>query len=143
VYKRRISQSGRSANWRSCGGRGNFVYFFNSRVQRAKWLSSLYEKFYERADLKRVREVLDCEGGQSPAIDKLVADEPAEFSDYLNFFEFVAVLGKSRQLTHEEIEDLFHYYLDCLEGCPPVRDYIAKKGFERLDKLLRQRTNKT
>jgi hypothetical protein len=99
----------------------------------------LYEKFYERPELKAVREVLDCEGGQSAAIEKLVSEEPAEFSDYLNFFEFVAVLRKSGQLTQEEIEDLFHYYLNCVENCRTVRAYIAKKGYEQLDRLLQER----
>jgi hypothetical protein len=118
---------------------GICVYFMNSRLRRAEWLGSLYEKFYERPELKAVREILDCEGGQSAAIDKLISEEPAEFSDYLNFFEFVAVLRKSRQLTQEEIEDLFHYYLNCLENCRAVRAYIAKKGFEQLDRLLQER----
>jgi hypothetical protein len=118
---------------------GIYVYFTNSRLRRAEWLASLYEKFYERPELKAVREVLDCEGGQSAAIDKLVSEEAAEFSDYLNFFEFVAVLRKSGQLTQEEIEDLFHYYLDCVENCRTVRAYIAKKGYEQLDRLLQER----
>jgi hypothetical protein len=97
---------------------GIYVYFTNSRLRRAEWLASLYEKFYERPELKVVREVLDCEGGQ---------------------FEFVAVLRKSGQLTQEEIEDLFHYYLDCIENCRAVRAYIAKKGYEQLDRLLQER----
>jgi hypothetical protein len=118
-----------------------YVYFRNSRLRRAEWLGSLYEKFYERPDLKGVREVLDCEGGQSADIDKLVAEEPSEFSDYLNFFEFVAVLWKSGQLTQDEIEDLFHYYLDCLENSRAVRQYISKKGYEQLERLLRKRAN--
>jgi len=117
-----------------------FVYFFNSRVQRAKWLTSLYEKFYERPDLKGVREALDREGGESPSVDKLVIEEPAEFTDYLNFFEFVAVLGKSGQLKENEIEDLFRYYLDCLEKNRKVREYIAGRGYEHLDRLLHNRS---
>jgi Mlc titration factor MtfA (ptsG expression regulator) len=75
-----------------------YVYYQNSRLRRAEWLASLYEKFFERSDLKTVREILDCTPGQSAAIDQLAAEEPAEFTDYLNFFEFVAVLRKTRQL---------------------------------------------
>lgn len=120
-----------------------WVYYTNSRLRRAEWLASLYEKFYERPDLKDVREVLDCEGGQSAALDELVNAESKGFTDYLNFFEFVAVLRKSRQLTDEQIEDLFGYYLDCLESCNAVRTYIAKKGYEQLDQLLRQRAQST
>jgi hypothetical protein len=50
----------------------------------------LYENFYERNDLKEVREVLDCDTGDSPEINKLVDEESQRFTDYLNFFEFVA-----------------------------------------------------
>ena len=116
-----------------------WVYYTNSRLRLAEWLASLYEKFYERADLKDIRETLDCEGGQSAGIDNLVNEESAGFTDYLNFFEFVAVLRKSNQLTNEQIEDLFGYYLDCLESCQAVRTYVAKKGYEKLDRLLQER----
>lgn len=119
---------------------GICVYFLNSRLRRAEWLSTLYEKFYENSHLKKVREVLDCEGGESADMSALVREEPAEFSDYLNFFEFVAVLKKSGQLKSDEVEDLFGYYLDCLEQSREVRAYVAKKGYERLDQLLRDRS---
>ena len=79
-------------------------------------------------------------GGESPSVDKLVIEEPAEFTDYLNFFEFVAVLGKSGQLKENEIEDLFRYYLDCLEKNRKVREYIAGRGYEHLDRLLHNRS---
>jgi hypothetical protein len=117
-----------------------YVYFTNSRLRRAEWLASLYEKFYERPDLKEVREILDCDGSDSPEVDRMVSEEPAKFSDYLNFFEFVAVLQKSRQLKEGEIEDLFGYYLDCLENGPKLRQYISVKEYENLDKLLRSRS---
>jgi hypothetical protein len=85
---------------------------------------------------------LDCEGSASADITRLVSEEPSKFSDYLNFFEFVAVLQNSRQLKKAEIEDLFGYYLDCLENCPAVRNYIARKGYEQLDRLLRDRAKR-
>jgi hypothetical protein len=53
---------------------------------------------------------LDCEASDSAGVVKLVSEEPFEFTDYLNFFEFVAVLWKSGQLKPDEIEDLFRYY---------------------------------
>jgi len=59
----------------------------------------------------------------------------------LNFFEFVAVLRKFRQLKQEEIEDLFGYYLNCLRDKPEMRDYIVRNGYELLDALLRDRAS--
>jgi hypothetical protein len=37
-----------------------FVYRRNSALERGKWASSLYEKFYEAPTLKQMRERLDC-----------------------------------------------------------------------------------
>ena len=122
---------------------GIYVYFTNSRLRRAEWIASLYEKFYESKDLKAVRDKLDCGTSPSAEIENLIKEEPRDFTDYLNFFEFVAVLQKSRQLTDSEIEDLFGYYLDCLEYCQPLRDYIGGRGYEQLDRLLNRRKNKS
>src|SRR5215211_4203189 len=121
---------------------GIYVYFSNSRLRRAEWIASMYEKFYEQAELKDNREALDFGGSNSANISRFINEEPREFTDYLNFFEFVAVLEKSRQLTKHEIEDLFCYYLDCLERTPAVRKYIADTGYEQLDRLLRKRASK-
>ena len=118
------------------------VYRFNSRLECAKWLNTLYEKFYEKDELKKVRDILDCDGGESPAVEELVRSESKEFTDYLNFFEFVAVLGKSKQLAKGGVEDLFGFYLHCLAKSHVVRAYIAEKakGYEQLDRLLRERS---
>ena len=122
---------------------GIYVYFTNSRLRRAEWLASLYEKFYESNNLKAVRDVLDCGTAPTLEIENLVKEESRDFTDYLNFFEFVAVLQKSRQLTDQEIEDLFGYYLDCLEYCRPLRDYIGGRGYEQLDRLLKERRKRS
>jgi hypothetical protein len=119
---------------------GLYQYSRNSRLERARWLASLYEKFYEKENLKKVRQILDSETENSSEADRLISEEAPEFTDYLNFFEFVAVLKKSRQLKSNEIEDLFHYYLDCLETSPKIREYLAAKGYEHLDQFLRART---
>lgn len=106
-------------------------------MERARWLASLYEKFYEKDHLKKVREVLDSKSATLQEIKQKVAD--VDLSDYLNFFEFVAVLRKSRQLEYEEIEHLFGYYLNCLRDKPEMRDYIVRNGYELLEELLRDR----
>jgi len=113
------------------------VYKQNSRLERARWASSLYEKFFEKDDLKFMRDALDC-SVDSDEVSQTVANEDARFTDYLNFFEYIAFLKDSKQLQLSEVEGLFGYYLDCLERHQSVKTYIAnpEKGFEGLAKLI-------
>jgi uncharacterized membrane protein YwzB len=118
-----------------------FVYRSNSRRERARWAESLYSRFYEKAELKDIRERLDCEPGDEAgdaAVADLVAEEPAELTDYLNFFEFVAYLQSSKQLSETDVQALFSYYLECLRKHKTVAAYIEdpKKGFEHLRNTL-------
>ncbi len=71
-------------------------------------------------------------------MNEIVIREEADFTDYLNFFEFIAFLKTSKQLKSSEIEALFGYYLDCLNRHDRVRQYISNpaNGYEGLSKLL-------
>lgn len=113
------------------------TYCKSVKLERAKWMKELYEKFYERSDLKNVRDVLD--GDDQVKISELVKKEGPDFTDYLNFFEFVAFLHQSKQISKQEVLGVFEYYLRNLKQHKDVADYIAtrSKGFERLDKLLK------
>ena|SRR5215213_3426548 len=113
------------------------TYRKNSTLEHAKWLFNLYEKFYEKEHLKDIRNKLDCDEN-SKDVENLVKTEPFDFTDYLNFFEFVAFLKKSEQLTFEEIEDLFGYYLSCIGRHKSVREYLVPNGYELLDELLKK-----
>lgn len=117
-----------------------FVYQRNSAFERAKWASSLYEKFYEATTLKQMRDKLDCQNDMDSINETVTKEEPA-FTDYLNFFEFIGFLKSSRQLKDSEIEALFGYYLDCLNRHDQVKVYISnpKNGYEGLAKLLATR----
>jgi len=99
------------------------TYWKNSALERACWLSSLYTKFYEAPDLKFTREVLDCNPPDSPEVKKLVEEEDARFSDYLNFFEFMAYLKACGQLSQNDIAALFDYYLRILSKHGDARKY--------------------
>ena len=67
------------------------TYRKNAVLERAKWSLNLYEKFYERESLKHIREITDTEP-DSRDVQDLVLICPADFTDYLNFFEFVGFL---------------------------------------------------
>ncbi len=114
-----------------------FVYRRNSALERAKWASTLYEKFYEATTLKQMRDRLDCLNDVDSVNEIVIREEPA-FTDYLNFFEFIAFLKKSKQLKDSEIEVLFGYYLDCLNRHDRVKQYISNpdNGYEGLANLL-------
>ena len=117
-----------------------FVYYRNSAFERAKWASNLYEKFYEEITLKQLRDKLDCVK-DSDSVNEIVIREESAFTDYLNFFEFIAFLKSSKQLKDSEIEALFGYYLDCLNRHDRVRQYVSnpENGYEGLARLLMSR----
>jgi len=114
------------------------TYYRNSTIERARWLSSLYTKFYEAPDLKRIRKCLDENAPNSPAVQELVREEDADFTDYLNFFEFMAYLEARGQLSKRDVAALFDYYLRVLSKHKDVREYVLqdRNGYGYLKKLL-------
>ena len=113
------------------------TYRRNAALEHAKWLFNLYEKFYEKGHLKEIRNKLDCDE-TSKDVENLVQNQPFEFTDYLNFFEFVAFLKNSNQITIEEVQDLFGYYLNCLSWHQSVRSYLKPTGYELLENMLKE-----
>ena len=110
------------------------------RSEHAKWVTSLYEKFYENHDLKEVRQSVDC--GSAESHQKMVTEESPEFTDFLNFFEYVAYLWRNRQLSDAEVNGLFGYYLDCLARSKGIMGYIentSTHSYEQLAELLHHR----
>lgn len=100
-------------------------------------MKELYEKFYEQAPLKNVRDLLD--GGDDQKVNSMVSNEEACFTDYLNFFEFLAYLQESGQIEAKDIIGLFGYYLQNLCRDAQVLKYINddKNGFEKLSRMLK------
>jgi len=90
------------------------IYYRKSALDRATWLSSLYLKFYEAPDLKRIRKALDDNPPDAPEVAELVRNEDADLTDYLNFFEFMAYLEERGQLNKRDVAALFDYYLRLL-----------------------------
>ena len=113
------------------------TYWRNLGLERARWLASLYSKFYEALDLRMIREILDCSAPNSPEVLKLVEDQDARFTDYLNFFEFMAYLNACGQLSHRDVAALFDYYLRVLSKHEAVRKYVLddRNGYGYLKRL--------
>jgi hypothetical protein len=114
-----------------------FVYRNNARRERARWAESLYSRFFVEPDLKKVRDLLDCDP-DDPKVEELVKSDNADWTDYLNFFEFVQYLQASKQLSDEDVQALFGYYIGCLKRHRATMAYISDsgKGFDYLRKLL-------
>jgi hypothetical protein len=113
-----------------------WTYHSQLKVERAKWFKELYEKFYQDDQLRRIRDRLDTD--DSAVIARLVRDEPPEFTDYLNFFEFLGYFKERGQITWREVDGFFDYYLRILANNDHLRNYIfdRSKGFEKLRALL-------
>jgi hypothetical protein len=121
---------------------GVYIAAINYRSQRiikkGEWLKSLFEKFYENATYKEVRRWLDNKELEIKinSDDNVVSDEDEKFTDFLNFFEFIANLEQEKQITKTDAINLFDYYLQQIKRSPVCMEWIKKYGFEKLDGLL-------
>lgn len=113
------------------------VYRQNARRERAKWADSLFDRFFVKEDLKQVRDLIDCTANDARVRDLVAGDEP-RWTDYLNFFEFVQYLKVSKQLSEQDVQALFGYYLGCLRRHQAIVEYIEKdeNGFDYLRDFL-------
>jgi hypothetical protein len=117
------------------------TYRRNARVRRAEWLSSLHSKFFETSTYKRIRQLLEAKNEEYVALRQALADNQTSFDielfvDYLNFFEFVGSLRELDQLSTDEIDRLFDYYLRQLADEPVIRQFVETQGFESLHDLF-------
>lgn len=118
------------------------TFWKSLRLRRAEWLSRLYESFYVKPELKAVRAALDYEGEAKRELLRCVESDPENAKvleplvDYLNFFEFIAVLWTMKQLSLDEIQLLFGYYLRRLGEEPRIVEFCREGGFKNLLRML-------
>lgn len=125
-----------------------FSYFRNGRLERAKWLSHLHEKFFAENKYGEIRMLLDYkEPIKNYDALKVSFSDSSNFSNadlqekligYLNFFEFIATLEKEKQLDFKHINMTFGYYLSSLkeESNSWVYSNLSKNGFTNLPGLV-------
>ncbi|HEY6306212.1 MAG TPA: hypothetical protein VI488_07095 [Candidatus Angelobacter sp.] len=126
-------------------------YSYHTQLERLKWLSQLFESFYSSDRYRAVRQQIDFDDIEGLlSLLRRSDSEPAElrseeraqvdlFTDYLNFFEWIAFLESKEQLAFEDVDAMFNYYLKRLlqvDHERQLRRYIREKGFERLHRLL-------
>ena len=108
----------------------------NTKLRRAEWLRSLFEKFYESDHYKDIRSKIDSTTIQHDVSGNSLLEE--KLVDYLNFFEFIASLWKLKQLKKNEVLMLFDYYLKNINRLDFLKLYISNYGFENLAALLKE-----
>ncbi|MCX6319504.1 MAG: hypothetical protein NTW29_19665 [Bacteroidetes bacterium] len=109
------------------------------RLKQAEWLKSLFEKFFENQHYKEVRGWVDygelnAKLNVSDFVEKRSNEE--RFTDFLNFFEFIGVLHYRGELSLEQVNEIFDYYLKKIKDDPDCSIWIKKFGFEKLQLLL-------
>jgi hypothetical protein len=93
----------------------------------------LYDKFYEDEERTRIRRLLDASEEREHLLDAIGSEvgtkDVESFSDYLNFFEFVGILMKLKQLEEEEVEMMFDYYIQKLQD-DRIKTFCERYGYE-------------
>jgi len=126
-------------------------YIYHTQLDRLKWLQQLFESFYlseryksvrQQIDFDDIKELLALLGRSDSEPNQLRREERIQvdsFTDYLNFFEWIAFLESKDQLTFEDVDAMFNYYLKRMvevDSDKQLRRYIRDQGFERLHRLL-------
>jgi hypothetical protein len=111
-------------------------YNNQTRLKRAEWIKSLFEKFFENPTYKEVRGWLDYDELAVKLAPPTVRENEEKFTDFLNFFEFIGVLYSNEQLTEEQVRDVFNYYLKKIKSDANCSRWIEEFGFKNLKALL-------
>jgi hypothetical protein len=135
--------------WAALWARKNYAR--QVTLEQMKWLQQLYDSFYSSERYKAVRQLIDFDdlGSTLELLRRADTDSSQlslpertqvdQFTDYLNFFEWIAFLEKEGQLTFEQVDAMFKYYLVRLlqvEKNRELRKYIQEHGYEQLHRLL-------
>lgn len=114
-------------------------YLKQLKIKKGEWLQLLFEKFYENQHYKEVRKWIDNnEIEKKITTDDAISDEDEKFTDFLNFFEFIATLEAQRQISKTDVVNLFDYHLKKIKHSPTCMRWISNSeyGFEKLRNLL-------
>lgn len=111
-------------------------YRRNSRRERMRWLYDLYQRFYDSREYQEVFDRIDY--GETDFIRNGDRKLLPKLDCYLNFFEFVAILGRRKELREDEVKDMFQYPLERIAQDAHVPNYLRDNGYEQLDALLKR-----
>ena len=120
----------------------------NNRLRRTDLLNALFEKFFYQSKYAEIRKHIDYSSKHEDLMKQLEEslinhnkneeDLEEKCVDFFNFFEFIAVLWKLKQLQIKEIKYMFEYYIKMLDNNPYTKRYIEENGFENLLDLIKE-----
>lgn len=118
----------------------------NNRLRRTDLLNNLFEKFFYDSKYAEIRKKIDYSSKHEDFMklleEALITRKNEEFEekcvDFFNFFEFIAVLWKLKQLKIKEIKYMFEYYIKMLDNNKHTRKYLEDNGFENLLDLIKK-----
>ena len=115
-----------------------WTYWKNSKRERTRWLFELYQRFYEREELKPMRARIES-GETGFAKEEKDSALLEQLDDYLNFFEFIAYLHERNELKKEEVAAMFDYPLRKIARDEAVSQYLSQPeyGYEGVRELLK------
>lgn len=128
-------------------------YHRQTQLERLKWLQQLYESFYCDERYKKVRQLIDFDDlsellpllqqgdNESRNLTSEQRDTMDRFTDYLNFFEWIAILEERRQLAFNDLDDMFNYYISRMvvvdkRHSEQITNYIRDNGYGKFHALL-------
>jgi len=116
-------------------------YYLNSKIKRAEVLSGLVERFYFEGKFTKVREWLDTDRQKKMSWEVFKKETEkeniaAEFSDYLNYFQFIVSLRKLAQIKDSDISVMFNYYIVNLKNNTNVMKYLVEYGYKELNDFI-------
>jgi len=128
-------------------------YHRQTQLERLKWLQQLYESFYCGERYKKIRQLVDFDDlnelltllqqgdDESRNLTNDQPDSVDRFTDYLNFFEWIAILEDRGQLAFRDLDDMFNYYISRLIAVDKrhgeqISNYIRDNGYGKFHRLL-------
>lgn len=123
-------------------------YRRNIELQRLKMLDRLRYDFYVDKKFKAIRDRIDSQEGQLEISRLMVKEikwagltkdedaELADFADYLNFFEYMFYLVRTKRVRAEDVDAMFDYYIKSLAETSCILEYAKSKGFEEIQSYL-------
>jgi len=116
-------------------------YKARTRMETVRWTTELFHKFYEEGhgyrlvrqkidydDLSEIFALIHKSDGEYSQEERDLLDK---FTDYLNFFEYIAYLLQREQLNRSDVDAMFEYYLrrmGQLKNSKELGEYIKESG---------------